>query len=79
VIPTAVSIINHQIDVSYVFSLAEEENKKSKEVELYSETKIYPLYSGDIFVQSFVEYGNQLIKAVYLSLIPPPPKLLLSL
>lgn len=70
-----VSIINHHADLSYVFSLAEEENKKSKEVELYAELQNHPLSIIDIFDDHFVEHGNQSIKPGYLSLISPPPKL----
>lgn len=75
VAPTVVTFMDHQVDVSYVFSLAEEENKKSKEVELYAELRNNIFSALDIFKRTFIEYGNLTIKPVYLNLISPPPKL----
>ena len=74
VIPTVVSIINHQVDVSFVFSLAEEETKKGKEVELFSDYKNNDFPVVDIFKGAFFEYDKLSFNPVYLNLISPPPK-----
>ena len=75
VIPTVVSIINHQVDVSFVFNMAEEETKKAKEVELFSDFKNNDFPGIDILKGAFFEYGNLSFNPVYLNLISPPPKL----
>lgn len=79
VTPTVVSIMNHEVDISYIFSLAEEENKKGekvgKEVELDTGSNSDVFFGNELFKITFFAFFNLSIKAIYLNLISPPPKL----
>lgn len=72
-------LINNQVDISYVFSLAEEENKTgekvNKEVQLKTEDNSHLFSKNELFKIAFCAFLNSSIKIVYLKLISPPPKL----
>lgn len=72
-------MMNHQVDISYIFSLAEEENKKGekagKEVELDKGSNSDLFLENELFKIAFFAFVNLSIKTIYLNLISPPPKL----
>lgn len=74
VTPTLVCVVVDQVNIAYAFSLAEEENKTAKEVDLNNdiERSFLPIY--EVSPISFFAHLNLAVKPVYLNLISPPPK-----